>query len=805
MIFTRLIENSLEAGILILAVFIITLLMWRKAKIYSYILWVLVFAWLLVPVHISTPVGILPEISLEKVFGIVASDAVQGEVPDGEEPQKGIGEGEEKEEDITDTLADGQKENIQQSEAEDEVKGDVQQSEAGDDGTGDIQQNGAENDGKGEVWQSGTGDGGEDGLGDSFFMAIAQWILPEGMVFRILFGIWVLGAVVMSCRGAWGAIRLQRSLQCAVRCEQFGIKNVYQSEGIEVPIVSGIFHPGIYLPKVSLEPYQQLYILEHEQMHIRRKDFLVKAIAYGVLCLHWFNPLVWFAFAQLERSMEFSCDEAVVERLGEGQKKEYSRTLLTMAAGGFSQKEKGVFALGFLEKNTKGRIRNILEYEYRGKWTTMATSAVLVGCFVCFLGEGDILLAGNESADMQELAVGTGNRNWKDDGKGQGMPVIVVNKDGNIIGTCRGKELKNVVLNFTNNIKNELSSQENKGAGYRIEDGAFYACENMEILIVENSQDISYVAENAFQGCPANLEVYCGSGTYLWKRLKKMGITCIEYSEGDSVEEILNWDEGRRNIEGKIYDNLPRDDETTLEDSYIASEVVTIEDPDEEEMRGNEGSPYFIMTEERRLIGMGGSLLEETTSLMEGVEFPSEAKSMDHIFSQADVMIKARIPVGMEEIGDGAFNESSLCMIEFEGQNGESQLKRIGANAFAKCVFSDSPRLVIPEGVTEIGARAFSDCEGLEEIVLPKSLKKIGEGCFAGCISLKKVTVKSLDAVFEKGRNSVAIDGIFYHCGVEYIEKKNKYTKSEMVLYAPKGSTAQKYAAERGIQFQKID
>jgi len=72
-------------------------------------------------------------------------------------------------------------------------------------------------------------------------------------------------------------------LRSAVRCDIFGAKNVYQCSEIGVPIVSGVFRPGIYLPKLNLEPYQRQYILEHEQMHIRRKDSLVKVISYGLV------------------------------------------------------------------------------------------------------------------------------------------------------------------------------------------------------------------------------------------------------------------------------------------------------------------------------------------------------------------------------------------------------------------------------------------------------------------------------------------------------------------------------------------
>ena len=47
--------------------------------------------------------------------------------------------------------------------------------------------------------------------------------------------------------------------------------------------------------------------------------------------------------------------------------------------------------------------------------------------------------------------------------------------------------------------------------------------------------------------------------------------------------------------------------------------------------------------------------------------------------------------------------------------------------------------IVLPEGYTTIGNKAFAGCENLETIVLPSSLRQIGTGAFAGCTKLKEI------------------------------------------------------------------
>ena len=47
--------------------------------------------------------------------------------------------------------------------------------------------------------------------------------------------------------------------------------------------------------------------------------------------------------------------------------------------------------------------------------------------------------------------------------------------------------------------------------------------------------------------------------------------------------------------------------------------------------------------------------------------------------------------------------------------------------------------LVISEGVTAVGACAFTDCTEIASVQLPSTLTTLGDRCFAGCISLTSI------------------------------------------------------------------
>lgn len=177
---------------------------------------------------------------------------------------------------------------------------------------------------------------------------------PLQIVLYLAVRLWILGILVMLVYNCVSGLRLKRRLKSGVRERD----NIYRLPGNGSPFVYGLLNPKIYLPE-NLTRKEEEYMLLHEQIHIRRGDHIYRFLALLALCLHWFNPLVWTAFSISGRDMEISCDEAVVRKLGNGIRKEYSASLLNLACG--SKVVKGA-PLPFGESDTGKRIRHILRY-----------------------------------------------------------------------------------------------------------------------------------------------------------------------------------------------------------------------------------------------------------------------------------------------------------------------------------------------------------------------------------------------------------------------------------------------------------
>ncbi len=169
----------------------------------------------------------------------------------------------------------------------------------------------------------------------------------------ILFGkyVWMagIGALFLYCVLSAASIRSRVSMSILIK------ENIYRVDENISPFVMGIVHPKIYLPEDLSEKEQKCIIL-HEKFHIRRFDHIIKPVAFIALCIHWFNPMVWIAFILFCRDMEMSCDEAVIKRLGETVKADYSASLLSLAT---KRRMIRVIPVDFGEGNTKERVKNL--------------------------------------------------------------------------------------------------------------------------------------------------------------------------------------------------------------------------------------------------------------------------------------------------------------------------------------------------------------------------------------------------------------------------------------------------------------
>lgn len=152
--------------------------------------------------------------------------------------------------------------------------------------------------------------------------------------------------------------------------------NIYISDKIKTPAVYGIIKPKIILP-IEYQESKLNYILMHENAHIKRKDNLVRLLAFIIVCLHWFNPFAWLLLKLLYSDIELACDESVLSNCDETERKEYAYTLLSTA------EKTNVFAASFGGSKIRIRIENILSYKKISVFSIVAFSSLIIA--VCYV------------------------------------------------------------------------------------------------------------------------------------------------------------------------------------------------------------------------------------------------------------------------------------------------------------------------------------------------------------------------------------------------------------------------------------
>ena len=246
--------------------------------------------------------------------------------------------------------------------------------------------------------------------------AMTHTLTTSQMVLGILGLLWLIVVALFVTYGIYSYVKCRLLVRTAVIArditpDSHKKKNnvsVWECDRIPSPFVLGIIRSRIYIP-FRMPKQEQAYILAHEECHIRRLDPLWKLIAFLLLAVYWWNPLVWIAFFYMVRDMEMSCDEAVIEQFGNEIKQGYSNSLLSFAMERYPYS----FApVAFGEGDAGRRIKNVLNFKKPHTWVAILVFVLLVVVGVSCLTNGKDKISSEtvsdtENSQMQQTAVET--------------------------------------------------------------------------------------------------------------------------------------------------------------------------------------------------------------------------------------------------------------------------------------------------------------------------------------------------------------------------------------------------------------
>ncbi len=224
--------------------------------------------------------------------------------------------------------------------------------------------------------------------------SVNEWNEPNvssGYVLRldiIVVSIWVCGSIVLLLNFiivfAIYTTKIKKHRKCVdeattnILAECKEKLNLKHKVGIyfahTTPMLIGLFRPNIYLPESSSSE-EKNYIILHELNHMKNLDVLWSFIATIVLCLYWFNPVIWISFFIFKKDIEVYCDERTLKY--SPNKQDYARLLLKTATTHKGKFVLGTTALKSGNADIKRRIRYMAKYK-KPAVATIITSAILL-------------------------------------------------------------------------------------------------------------------------------------------------------------------------------------------------------------------------------------------------------------------------------------------------------------------------------------------------------------------------------------------------------------------------------------------
>jgi len=223
-------------------------------------------------------------------------------------------------------------------------------------------------------------------------------------IVRMLPVLWLIGTVLIAAYvlmrsiSLWRTVKRERPItdseildlleDCKMQMGVETIIGIIVSDRIKSPALFGFVRPRLLLPQGILETYgleELRYVFIHELAHLRQRDIYFGWLMALLQVVHWFNPLMWFAFGRMRADRELACDRLAISTMGPDEPPKYGRTIVSLLES-FSQARYLPSVAGILEETCQmeRRIKMIADYKKtsRPRWAGAMLLLAVLACVV---------------------------------------------------------------------------------------------------------------------------------------------------------------------------------------------------------------------------------------------------------------------------------------------------------------------------------------------------------------------------------------------------------------------------------------
>lgn len=221
------------------------------------------------------------------------------------------------------------------------------------------------------------------------FIRVLPWAWLTGVMM-------LAGYILIRTLGLWRTVRCERPVtdqqildlfeDCKMQMRVRTLVGVVVTDKIKMPALFGFVRPRILLPQgliemLGLDELQCVFL--HELAHVRRRDICFAWLVCLLQVLHWFNPLIWFAFRRMRADQEMAADALALSTTGPEESQRYGRTIVGLIER-FSRPQYLPSLAGILENPSRieRRIRAIAGFkgDSSGRPSWALALVVFLGC-----------------------------------------------------------------------------------------------------------------------------------------------------------------------------------------------------------------------------------------------------------------------------------------------------------------------------------------------------------------------------------------------------------------------------------------
>ena len=198
---------------------------------------------------------------------------------------------------------------------------------------------------------------------------------------HIIIGIWIIGIIVSAVHLLYHYCRLHMIIrrfpaaQDPVVLSQFdrileerhfsrSRFRIRESRALSSPFVTGLLHPVIVVPTLTLSQQEWYYVLSHETAHYLHGDTIYIWLIELLRVVFWWNPLFYLFHRKIGIYIEESADLLATEPLDDMEKMEYLECLVKVAKQSIHNpllSSSGLSFDGYTNSELTQRYHNVME------------------------------------------------------------------------------------------------------------------------------------------------------------------------------------------------------------------------------------------------------------------------------------------------------------------------------------------------------------------------------------------------------------------------------------------------------------